>query len=83
MTTPHGNGGGTRHAGEPDDGSAPEAPGAGINSLIDEALRLRDVLHDAFARTGRLVAALKRHRQQAKLVAGALVSLRQLQRIAG
>jgi hypothetical protein len=47
--------------------------------LVAEAERLRDQLHDALARTSRLLAALKHHRRQAKAVAQAMASLKQLQ----
>jgi hypothetical protein len=84
VTDPHDRGSGNSHARKPTDHPPPEPQGGlGIDALIDESLQLREGLHDAFARASRLVAALKRHRQQTKLVQGALASLRQLQRLDG
>jgi hypothetical protein len=56
-----------------------EPPRGGIDELIAEAESLRELLHDAFTRTSRLMAALKQQRRQAKAVASAMASLRQLQ----
>jgi hypothetical protein len=57
-----------------------EAPAPGIlGDVLAEAEALRDVLHDAFSRTSRLVAALKLQRRQTKAVAQAMASLKQLQ----
>jgi hypothetical protein len=38
-------------------------------------------LHEGYARACRLAVVLKRHRQQSRLVASTLASLRQLQQI--
>jgi hypothetical protein len=57
-----------------------EAPAPGSRGdVLAEAEALRDVLHDAFSRTSRLVAALKLQRRQTKAVAQAMASLKQLQ----
>ncbi len=57
---------------------APPAPG-GLADVIAETEALRDLLHDAFSRSSRLLAALKLQRRQTKAVAMAMASLRQLQ----
>jgi hypothetical protein len=56
----------------------PPAPG-GLADVIAETEALRDLLHDAFSRTSRLLAALKLQRRQSKAVAQAMASLKQLQ----
>ena len=43
----------------------------------------QQVLHDAYARSSRLVAAIKKQRRQSRLVATTLASLKQLQQIGG
>jgi hypothetical protein len=57
----------------------PETERDALLDLVAEAVRLRDLLHDALARVSRLLAALKHHRRQAKAVAQAMASLKQLQ----
>jgi hypothetical protein len=52
-----------------------------LAALITEAQSLKDYLHEGYARASRLAVALKRHRQQSRLVASTLASLRQLQQI--
>lgn len=52
-----------------------------VGSLFAEAQTLRDLLRDAYGRANGLMRAIKRHRQQSKLVATTLASLRQLQKI--
>ena len=54
-------------------------PHAAFADVLAEAEALRDQLHDALARLSRLLAALKLHRRQAKAVAQAMASLKQLQ----
>jgi hypothetical protein len=54
-------------------------PQAAFADVLAEAEALRDQLHDALARLSRLLAALKLHRRQAKAVAPAMASLKQLQ----
>ena len=55
--------------------------GTGFNALVEEAQALKEVLHDAYGRSARLVAALKRQKKQSKLMASTLAGLRQLQRL--
>ncbi len=57
--------------------------GISIGALIAEAQALRDATREVYARTGRLLTALQRHRRQSRLVASTLQSLRQLQQIGG
>jgi hypothetical protein len=75
VTPPHANGGPGGDAGRP--AGRPEA--AGYDALLQEASALYDVLRDALARNGRLLAALKHLRRQNRLVESTLASLRQLQ----
>ena len=55
----------------------------GLAALIVEAQTLRESARDTFARAGRLLGAVKRHRQQSRQVAATLKSLKQLQSIDG
>jgi hypothetical protein len=55
----------------------------GLAALIADAQALRDSARDTFGRAGRLLVALKRHRQQSRLVASTLKSLKQLHTIDG
>jgi hypothetical protein len=59
--------------------AVPETDNNAQPDPVAEAERLRDQLHDALARMSRLLAALKHHRRQAKAVAQAMASLKQLQ----
>ena len=86
MTKPHNDGHGNGHpAPRPAPASEGDrAPnGTGLGALIEEAQALKTVLHDAYARTSRLVAALRQHRKQSRLVQSTLASLKQLQQIEG
>jgi hypothetical protein len=67
----------------PPSGSAPvpAANRTGLGALIEEAQSLQTALREIHARAGRLVAALKRHRRQSRLVQSTLASLKQLQKI--
>jgi hypothetical protein len=51
----------------------------GIVQVIAETETLRDLLHDASARTGRLLAALKHQRRRSRAVQQAMQSLKDLQ----
>jgi hypothetical protein len=86
MTTPQNRGHLNGHA-APLSASASEggrAPnGTGLGALIEEAQALKAMLHDAYTRTSRLVAALRQHRKQSRLVQSTLASLKQLQQIEG
>jgi hypothetical protein len=53
-------------------------PRSGLAALIQEAESLHATLADAKARSHRLIAALRRHRKQSRLVQDTLKSLRQL-----
>jgi hypothetical protein len=67
----------------PDDRTAEmSARTGGIDELLSEAESLRQSLSEASVRATRLVAALKLHRRQARAVAAAVSSLREL-RIGG
>jgi hypothetical protein len=57
--------------------------GSGLGALIAEAQSLKEVLHDAYGRTNRLLIALKRQRKQSRLMQTTLASLKQLQQIEG
>ena len=61
----------------------PAVNGTGLGALIAEAQALKEALHDAYGRSARLVAALKRQRKQSRLMASTLASLRQLQQVGG
>ena len=50
-------------------------------TAIQQALALRDSLRDVLSQTNHLVAALKREKRQARLVATTLASLKQLQAV--
>ena len=52
-----------------------------FSALVAEAEAIRDVLRDAYARSSRLVVALRRQRKQSKIVRETLANLRQLQTI--
>jgi hypothetical protein len=75
VTTRHANGGPGGNAVRP--AERPEA--AGYDALLEEAFALQDVLRAALARSGRLLAALKRQRRQGRLAESTLATLRQLQ----
>jgi hypothetical protein len=55
------------------------APGGG--SVIEDAQALTDALREAYGRSSRLLAALKRQKKQSKLLQGTLSALKQLQDI--
>jgi hypothetical protein len=52
----------------------------GLQSLIDEAEALKNVLRDAYTRTHHILATARRQRKQANAVQTAMASLRQLDR---
>jgi hypothetical protein len=60
-----------------------ERTGTGMGGLIAEAQAVREAARDTFTRAGRLLMGIKRHRQQSRLVATTLASLKQLQTIDG
>ncbi len=55
-----------------------EPPATSLSTLIQEAEALHATLADARSRTARLIAGLRRHRKQSRLVNEALKPLRQL-----
>ncbi len=57
----------------------PEPERWGIAEVIAETEALRGLLHDASARTARLLAALKHQRRRSKAVQQAMQSLKELQ----
>jgi hypothetical protein len=78
----NGQGNGRPPQGGGDDaGHATSGNGTGLGGLIAEAQALKEALQDGYGRTARLVAALKRHRKQSKLLQGTLSALQQLQRL--
>ena len=54
---------------------------AGVESLIEQAEAVKASLRETVASTSELIASLKKHRKQTKLVRSTLASLRQLQSI--
>jgi hypothetical protein len=84
MTKPHADGQGNGHPPLPPASASATDPapnGTGLGALVEEAQALKEVLHDAYGRSARLVAALKRQKKQSRLMASTLASLRQLQRL--
>jgi hypothetical protein len=96
LTLPMGNGNGhgesrgRPHTPPPEEGLLPATgqrteenspPTAGPGSLIEDAQALTDALRDAYRRSSRLLAALKRQKKQSKLLQGTLSALKQLQDI--
>jgi hypothetical protein len=69
--TPHGDS-------RPGDDRPEGQPPGGFADLFSEAEALRALLHDALGRAGRLLAALKQPRRQARAVETAMTTLRQL-----
>ena len=59
--------------------AASENPGSSLATLIQDAEALHVTLTDARASISRLIAGLRRHRKQSRLVSETLKSLRQLQ----
>jgi len=53
----------------------------GVDALIENATALKASLRESLTKTSVLIAELKRHRKQAKLVSSTLASLRQLQAV--
>ena len=55
-----------------------ESPGT-FNAILQQAETAKTALHDAFSQINHLIASLKRHRRQSKLMQTTLASLKQLQ----
>ena len=83
MTRPSTNGGtkGEGVAKQQPSQDAPPQTSAVLKSAIEEAEVLKRALHGAHGLSKRLVAALQRHRKQAKLFRTALNSLRRLEHL--
>src|SRR5437660_5533626 len=80
MPKPQANGHGHLPVPVPSASATDHAPnGTGLGALVEEAQALKQALHDAYGRSARLVAALKRQKKQSRLMASTLASLRQLQ----
>lgn len=60
-----------------------KANGSSINGVLAEVEELKSVLRDAFTRTNRLGASIKRQRKQSQIVQSTLSALRQLQSVEG
>jgi hypothetical protein len=58
--------------------TASDNPGTSLATLIQDAEALHATLTDARASIARLIAGLRRHRKQSRLVSETLKSLRQL-----
>ena len=58
-----------------------DQPDQSVGDPIGEAESLKEVLRHTLIRTNRLIAALRRHKKQSRLVASTLASLRELQSI--
>ena len=56
----------------------PKPPDGAPPDLLGEAEAVRDLLHDAAARLGRLVAALRQQKRQTRAIRQAVESLRGL-----
>jgi hypothetical protein len=65
----------------PPNGNRQSPPLHQHDSLVAEAEALKALLRDACERVGRLLAALKRQRQQNRLLASTVNALRQLQQV--
>ena len=55
-----------------------ESPGT-FSAILQQAETAKTALHDAFSQINHLIASLKRHRRQSKLMQTTLASLKQLQ----
>ena len=58
--------------------AGPDQPVTSLAALIQEAESLHATLADARSRTARLIAGLRRHRKQSRLLGDTLRSLREL-----
>lgn len=53
--------------------------GGGFAAILEQAEAVKTSLHDAHSQINHLIASLKRHRRQSKLMQTTLASLKQLQ----
>ena len=77
-TSPNGSGHATKANRQPRKGTSRKASQQDINSLIEQAEKLRTSLHDLASQAGGLVKALKQHRRQSRAIRNTLDSIRQL-----
>ena len=61
--------------------AADNAPDSGSSDVLEQAEAVKASLREATSKTTQLIAALKRHRKQAKAVQSTLAALKQLQNI--
>ena len=54
---------------------------AGVTALVEQGESVKTSLRETLSKTTELIAALKRHRKQSKIVDSTLASLRQLKAI--
>ena len=64
-----------------EDTATDDATDNGAGDVIEQAEAVKASLREAASKTGQLIAALKRHRKQAKVVQSTLAALKQLQNI--
>jgi len=64
-----------------EDTATDDAADNGAGDVIEQAETVKAFLREAASKTGQLIAALKRHRKQAKVVQSTLAALKQLQNI--
>ena len=60
----------------------PDTSKDSLQALIDDAEGLKQTLREVSARLSELIAGLRQHRKQARLVQSTLASLRQIQQVA-
>ena len=61
--------------------NASQEPDVGTETLVEQAEAVKESLRDSLSKVNELVAGLKRHRKQNKLVRTTLATLRQLQEV--
>ena len=61
--------------------AAENPPDNGTADVVEQAEAVKASLREAASKTSQLIAALKRHRKQAKAVQSTLAALKQLQNI--
>ncbi len=71
----------TNRNGKPGNNGTVNDNNAGVEVLIDQAEAVKTSLRETLNHTSELIASLKKHRKQTKLVRSTLASLRQLQAI--
>ena len=81
MSTPVNDNHGRATAGHARRSRKDEADQEDLAGLIEQAQALKVSLRDAVSKTSELIAALRKHRKQSKIVASILASLRQFRAI--